>query len=248
MATAVIDATTISSLLAALSLLLVAYFSSKALQPSSTSSAARTLFIWHLFDALIHFIFEGSFLYNCFYVFQSTSVALNHLGGGGHYYYSFTPPGVYFGGQDNKWRIHGAGYGTGWSSKLWQEYANADRRWGGVDLTVVSLEVLTVGIGGPLALWVCWMLRKGEVNGKTAFWMTVLATGELYGGFMTFAPEWFSGSPHLNTSSFLYLWVYLIFFNMLWVFLPLYSLYVAYGALTGRSVSKRASKKAVKSA
>ena len=45
---------------------------------------------------------------------------------------------------------------------------------------------------------------------------------------MTFAPEWLTGSPNLDTSNFMYLWVYLIFFNMLWVFFPLWVLYEAY--------------------
>ena len=33
---------------------------------------------------------------------------------------------------------------------------------------------------------------------------------------MTFGPEWLTGSPNLDTSKPLFLWVYLVFFNMLW--------------------------------
>ena len=51
-------------------------------------------------------------------------------------------------------------------------------------------------------------------------------------GFMTFAPEWLSGSANLDTSNFMYLYVYLIFFNMLWVVFPLWILYEAYGNIT----------------
>jgi hypothetical protein len=39
---------------------------------------------------------------------------------------------------------------------------------------------------------------------------------------MTFCPEWLVGSPNLDTSNFMYLWLYLIFFNTLWVFIPLW--------------------------
>jgi len=97
--------------------------------------------------------------------------------------------------------VYGAAYGTGPFSKLWQEYAKADRRWAGTDLTVVSLEILTVFVAGPLALWCAEMVRRGEWNITSAsarkgkgkgvgegvgnrkwFWMIVLATGELYGG------------------------------------------------------------------
>jgi len=49
---------------------------------------------------------------------------------------------------------------------------------------------------------------------------------------MTFAPEWLSGNTNLNTSNFMFKWVYLVFFNMLWVFIPLYVLYEAYRNMT----------------
>jgi len=99
-------------------------------------------------------------------------------------------------------------------------------------LTVVSLELLTVGLGAPLALWICELLRRGEKGGNRKwFWMIVLATAELYGGFMTFAPEWLSGSPNLDTSNWMYLWVYLVFFNTLWVWFPLWVLYESYKAI-----------------
>ena len=45
---------------------------------------------------------------------------------------------------------------------------------------------------------------------------------------MTFAPEWLTGSPNLDTSNFMYLWVYLFFFNTLWVWVPIWVLYEAY--------------------
>lgn len=59
-------------------------------------------------------------------------------------------------------------------------YAQADRRWAGADLTVVSLELLTVLGAGPLALWICWGIARKDW--RVNFWMVVLATGELYGG------------------------------------------------------------------
>ena len=46
---------------------------------------------------------------------------------------------------------------------------------------------------------------------------------------MTFAPEWLSGNTNLDTSNFMYLWVYLFFFNTLWVWIPLWVLYEAHG-------------------
>ena len=48
---------------------------------------------------------------------------------------------------------------------------------------------------------------------------------------MTFAPEWLSGNTNLDTSNFMYLWVYLFFFNMLWVVFPLWILYEAHSSI-----------------
>ena len=52
-------------------------------------------------------------------------------------------------------------------------------------------------------------------------------------GWMTFVPEWLSGSPNLVTSNFMYKWVYLFFFNTLWVWIPLWILVEAYKGITG---------------
>jgi hypothetical protein len=45
---------------------------------------------------------------------------------------------------------------------------------------------------------------------------------------MTFCPEWLTGNQNLDASNFMYLWVYLVFFNMLWVVLPIYAMWVSY--------------------
>lgn len=188
--TLVIDRVTVISLLAVLVLLIAAYLSSLRLLPKDSSTKVRVLFIWHLFDALIHFLFEGSFLYNCFF----TSL---HIGQRAKYEY-FTgrtplelyPKDVHFLGIKD--RYFGSFYGTSPTAMLWQEYAKADARWGGADLGVISLELLTVFIEGPLAAYVCYLLTKGYgstgnpksngLGGKVVFWMVLIATGELYGG------------------------------------------------------------------
>ena len=91
--------------------------------------------------------------------------------------------------------------------------------------SVISLELLTVFIGGPLALAICYGIAKRDPRTNIA--MIVLATMELYGGFITFCPEWLTANANLDSSNFMYLWVYLVFFNMLWVFIPLYAIWVA---------------------
>ncbi|CZT05605.1 related to C-8,7 sterol isomerase/emopamil-binding protein [Rhynchosporium graminicola] len=217
-----IDTTTIVSLSVVLLILTTSYLLSQRLLQPSTPNSLRILFVWHFFDFLIHTIFEGSFLYNCFFTSAAFDPAAHH------------PASIenFLGRPD---RLYGARFGDNWGTKLWMVYAQADKRWAGADLTVVSLELLTVLGAGPLALYICWGIVRR--NAMIGFWMTVLATGELYGGatnllafcFMTFAPEWLTGNQNLDASNFMFKWVYLVFFNMLWVFLPLYAMYYAYG-------------------
>lgn len=173
--TLVIDQTTILSLLAALSLLVTAYIASLYLLRSSTTTKLRVIFVWHLFDALTHFFLEGSFLYHCFFTFTLIPHSTDYP-----HPASLTSPAVYFLGYAD--RLYGSQYGTSVTAKLWQEYAKADKRWGGADLTVISLELLTVFVAGPLALWICELVRRGDNAGRLWFWASVLATGELYGG------------------------------------------------------------------
>ncbi len=45
---------------------------------------------------------------------------------------------------------------------------------------------------------------------------------------MTFAPEWLTGSQNLDTSNWMYTWVYLFFFNTLWIWFPIYAIVWAY--------------------
>ncbi|KAF2150637.1 Emopamil-binding protein [Myriangium duriaei CBS 260.36] len=228
-----IDATTVVSLFSTLAILGAAWTASLYALPKQSTTKTRILFVWHAFDALIHFFLEGSYLYNCFFTYIDTGIVkgLGHNGGG---LSEFLPPNVFFLGRTD--RLYGSFYGANPFSALWRVYAQADKRWGGSDLTVISLELLTVFIMAPLAVWVCICLstrKAGTIGGSEWFWMMVIATGELYGGFMTFSPEWLSGSPNLDTSNFLYLWVYLVFFNTLWVWIPLWILYEAYHVITG---------------
>jgi EXPERA (EXPanded EBP superfamily) len=211
----VVDKVTVLSLGASASLLAVAYILSLRVLPQRSSTRTRVLFIWHLFDSLTHFLFEGSFLYNCFFTFLPLVSKSSFIADTGSEPLLVTPPGVHFLGQDD--RLYGAAYGSNPTAKLWQEYAKADKRWGGADLTVISLEILTVFLGGPISAYIGYLLSKGHgdievggkkqrgFSGKLAFWMIALATGELYGGFMTFAPEWLSGNPNLDGSNWMYL-------------------------------------------
>ncbi|RHZ45352.1 EXPERA domain-containing protein [Aspergillus thermomutatus] len=204
-----------------LSFMPIAYLLGTSLIPSS-QTRNRILFYWHAYDALTHIFIEGSFLYECFYSYTTLPAG-------------FSKEPYFLGYKD---RVYGAAYGTGPSARLWQEYAKADRRWAGADATTISIELLTVFLGGPAAMYVCYLLWKASSSRSTApakgtakarLWLVApaLATAELYGGFMTFAPEWLTGSSQLDTSNAVYLWFYLFFFNTLWVWIPLWVLWEA---------------------
>lgn len=199
----------------AVSMMPIAYLLSIWLIPS-THQRNRWLFSWHAYDALTHLFIEGSFLYECF--FSYASIPPNHN----------REPWHFLGYKD---RVYGAAHGTGPSARLWQEYAKADFRWATADPNVVALEMLTVLLGGPTAIYICYLVWKTSSSGtstqargaaKSTLWLAApaLATAELYGGWMTFAPEWLTGSSQLETSNPVYMWFYLFFFNTLWVFIP----------------------------
>ncbi|OJJ47265.1 hypothetical protein ASPZODRAFT_142011 [Penicilliopsis zonata CBS 506.65] len=217
-----LDAPTALCIAFALSLMPIAFGLGTTLIPS-THTRNRLLFYWHAYDALTHIFIEGSFLYECFFSFTTLPAG-------------FGREPFFLGYKD---RVYGAAYGEGPSARLWQEYAKADHRWAGADVTVISLELLTVFLGGPAALYVCYLLWKSSSatrfsatergSAKARLWLVApaLATAELYGGFMTFAPEWLTGSSQLETGNPVYLWFYLFFFNTLWVFIPLWVLWEA---------------------
>ncbi|TRM64187.1 Emopamil-binding protein [Schizophyllum amplum] len=178
------------SLLGVLGISTVAYGASRAYLPKRATRTERATFIWLAFDALIHFFYEGSWLWLSM-----------------------------FGRQVNT--------STGPLAEMWKEYTLADARWGTADPTVVSLELLTVLGAGPLAVYILSQLARGDP--ARHYWIVVICTGELYGGWMTFCPEWLTGSPSLDTSNLLYLWVYLFFMNTIWVVVPSWLMYDSYG-------------------
>uniref|UniRef100_G1SRP0 EXPERA domain-containing protein n=1 Tax=Oryctolagus cuniculus TaxID=9986 RepID=G1SRP0_RABIT len=103
-------------------------------------------------------------------------------------------------------------------ASLWKEYGKADKRWLYFDPTIVSLEILTVVLDGGLALLLIYAIVREKYYRH--FVQIALCVCELYGGWMTFFPDWLLGSPNLNTSHWLYFWVYLVFFNGVWVLIP----------------------------
>lgn len=132
------DQTTIISLLSTVAIVVAAYATSRAVLATSTSGTLRFLFIWHMADALCHFILEGSFLYHCFFSYVDAAKAVDVANNW------FPTPYNFLGHEDR--RIYGpqAG-GSNPLAQLWMVYARADKRWAGADLVCL----LRGGFLGP---------------------------------------------------------------------------------------------------
>ena len=232
-----LDAGTLFSLGVAFALMPLAQLLAAFALPKTTPKKYHILFLWHAYDFLTHFIIEGSFLYHCFFSFIELPIPTSDYPHPASLGLDTT---AYLYNRSD--RRYGALYSKAPMARLWQEYAKADRRWGGADLNIMSLELLTVFGAGPLATYICYQIYK-LVNASNPvgtniimprLWFTalVLATGELYGGFMTFAPEWLSGNNNLDTAEPIYLWLYLTFFNILWVLIPFWVLCEGYGEMS----------------
>lgn len=134
----------------------------------------QILYTWHLISGLTHLL-ESTYIYNCFFAY--TTIPPPPPSPHHHHYFLSQPT-----------RLYGNAYSTSISAYPWIEYAKADRRYAGIDITTLSLEIITVCLAGPLAIWVAKGLRReggrGRVGAGTWFWAVVLATGELYGGYV----------------------------------------------------------------
>jgi len=127
-----------------------------------------------------------------------------------------------------------------WSLFLetWKEYGRADARWAqALDAVPVSLEVLTVYVVGPLCLLLIYarLTRAPWYH----FVQIVAATCELYGGWMTFAPEWLTKNKALMTGGYeaKLFWSYLVLANTVWIVVPVLQLWHSYVVVT-RALTK----------
>ncbi|KAL9015330.1 MAG: hypothetical protein Q9173_000058 [Seirophora scorigena] len=156
--------------------------------PRSWTPGLSVFYLWHFINGLIHICLESTCIYGCFAHHVPVSAPPRHPTTSPKYRCNDRP---FLGYAD---RSYGNVYGSSSSAKIWQEVARADARYAGVDLTTLSLEIITVVLAGPIALYVAERVRRdvqrAERKGSgtevlaagTCFWAAVLATGELYGG------------------------------------------------------------------
>jgi len=58
---------------------------------------------------------------------------------------------------------------------------------------------------------------------------------------MTFGPEWLSGSKNLVTDNWVYLWLYLVVSNAVWVVIPVALMYQSWVVLTADTKRRKPS-------
>jgi hypothetical protein len=112
---------------------------------------------------------------------------------------------------------------------IWREYGRADARWAIRDPVVISIEMATVLMGVLCLFMIYGVLKRASWRHPLQI---IICVAELYGGWMTFAPEWLDGSPNLNGTDPILLWIYLVFMNGLWVVIPLLLLWDSFARLS----------------
>lgn len=150
---------------------------------SRWNTPTAILYLWHLTDGLTHLLIESTYIYGCFTYSIPIDIPSSQQP------HTSSPSPRHF--LNRKDRLYGNSYGSNIPAKIWQEYARTDSRYAGIDITTLSLEIVTVFLAGPLALYVAESIRKdvkqrddGRLAGGTWFWAGVLAVGELYGGYV----------------------------------------------------------------
>lgn len=71
----------------------------------------------------------------------------------------------------------------GFFASIWQEYSYADARWGIADSGIVSVELLTVVLTGPLAAYTALLVLRKDL--RYHFWIILLCVAELYGDYVS---------------------------------------------------------------
>jgi len=174
--------------------LLVAYLFASYYRYKKQFSLSNFLALfWFTFDAQIHLLMEGRFLWIAFTV---TVEKLDH-----------------------------------WLAYTWKEYGAADKRWLGFDGDVIALEIVTVGIVGPLCVLLCYAITTKANSHLRHFVQVVVCIVELYGTFITFGPEAFNGNKNLDLADPIHVWCHLFLMNGIWVVVPILWLMQSYNAM-----------------
>ncbi|KAI8067371.1 Emopamil-binding protein [Thamnidium elegans] len=113
-------------------------------------------------------------------------------------------------------------------AQLWKEYAHGDSRYLVADELLLTLEVMTIFIWGPLCLITCWYILNGSP--KQYFFQLVASLCHLFSCSLYFIMD-LPEATHCNPSPY-YFYIYFISFNMPWLIVPFTLLCQSYQHIT----------------
>ncbi|KAH7015974.1 putative EBP domain protein [Macrophomina phaseolina] len=111
--------------------------------------------------------------------------------------------------------------------QLWKEYAKSDSRYMTADPLVLTLEIITVFVWGPLSFLTAWSIMSDSPF-RFPF-QALVATGHLYSCTLYFVMAFIDmtrGVIHSRPEK-LYFWVYFVAMNAPWIVVPAFTLYQA---------------------
>ncbi|KAI9300711.1 Emopamil binding protein-domain-containing protein [Cunninghamella echinulata] len=103
-------------------------------------------------------------------------------------------------------------------AELWKEYSKGDSRYVSCDTLLLTLEIITVFIWGPLCFLAAyhWFFNHPQYR----LYQFTVSIGHLYSCSLYFIMDTFTGFVNCNPHPF-YFWVYFVGFNSPWIILPL---------------------------
>ncbi|CAO3622936.1 unnamed protein product [Cunninghamella echinulata] len=103
-------------------------------------------------------------------------------------------------------------------AELWKEYSKGDSRYVACDTLLLTLEIITVFIWGPLCFLSAyhWFFNYPQYR----LYQFIVSIGHLYSCSLYFIMDTFTGFINCDPHPF-YFWVYFVGFNSPWIILPL---------------------------
>ncbi|KAG2200155.1 hypothetical protein INT47_012436 [Mucor saturninus] len=109
-------------------------------------------------------------------------------------------------------------------AELWKEYAHGDSRYLSADELLLTLEVMTVFVWGPLCILTGWFILRG--SNKQYFFQLVASLCHIFSCSLYFLMD-LPQAVHCDPSP-IYFYIYFIAFNSPWIIVPLMLVYQSY--------------------
>ena len=109
---------------------------------------------------------------------------------------------------------------------IWWAYGIADVRYLHSDSFIVPMEWVTSVIGGPINIYVLYLLQKKR-RYKANIWIIIVSAMEFYGTVLYFTTEMAVGFRSVDLDGFINLWFKFVGMNTIWLIYPFLSMLLA---------------------